>query len=114
VTGKEPWRFSQTVEEIFAAAARRRQESRELAHRNRRIIAERMGWPDGAIEVCEKLDLEFPGWHCNYWAEDVGWSKKGWYARPWGWRRGQKEKLFGDTVEELRAKLVDEARKAEP
>ncbi|MEU4560247.1 hypothetical protein AB0F72_17850 [Actinoplanes sp. NPDC023936] len=31
-----------------------------LADRNRRVIAERCGWPDGVLEECERLDYEHP------------------------------------------------------
>lgn len=34
----------------------------EMLARNRRLMAERRGWPAGALEVCERLDREHPGW----------------------------------------------------
>ncbi len=37
-----------------------------LAERNRRILAERLDWPDGAVEVCERLEVAHPGW-CVSW-----------------------------------------------
>jgi len=34
----------------------------ELSWRNRRIIAERMRWPAGALEACEEIERTHPGW----------------------------------------------------
>lgn len=34
----------------------------ELAAANRRLTAERAGWPRGALEMCEHLDAVHPGW----------------------------------------------------
>lgn len=30
--------------------------------RNRRLLAERLGWPAGALEACEDVERRFPGW----------------------------------------------------
>jgi len=38
----------------------------ELAWRNRQVIAERLGWPAGALEACEAIELAHPDWHPNY------------------------------------------------
>lgn len=29
---------------------------------NRRLMAERRGWPGGVLDTCERLDREHPGW----------------------------------------------------
>lgn len=42
----------------------------ELARRNRMIISVRTGWPDDALETCERLDREHPGW-------SVWWRRAG-------------------------------------
>lgn len=34
----------------------------ELGWRNRRIIAARVGWPDGALEACEAIERARPDW----------------------------------------------------
>jgi len=34
----------------------------EPAQRNRRIMAERLHWPPGALENCERIEAEAPGW----------------------------------------------------
>jgi hypothetical protein len=38
----------------------------ELAWRNRQIIAERLGWPAGALAACEAIELAHPAWYPNY------------------------------------------------
>lgn len=38
----------------------------QLAWRNRRILADRLGWPAGALAACEALDRRFPGWHTSW------------------------------------------------
>lgn len=38
----------------------------ELAWRNRRIIAERTGWPAGALEACEQIQAAHPAWDVNW------------------------------------------------
>ncbi|WP_189337004.1 hypothetical protein [Actinoplanes ianthinogenes] len=34
---------------------------------NRRVIAERLGWPDERLADCERLDHEHPGWSVTWW-----------------------------------------------
>ncbi len=36
----------------------------ELAERNRELIAERLKWPEGALEACRDLEDRSPPWHC--------------------------------------------------
>lgn len=54
----------------------------ELAHRNRRISARRMGWPAGALAECERLDLEHPGWRFCWLGENrnTGWERPAGFA----------------------------------
>ena len=57
----------------------------ELAARNRRIIAERTGWPEGALEECERLEAEHPGYSVSWFPEnkigDPAWHQDaGFYA----------------------------------
>jgi hypothetical protein len=53
-----------------------------LAARNRRVIAERCGWPDLAVETCEALDAEHPGWVTGWLdANDIpGWERPAGYV----------------------------------
>lgn len=39
---------------------------RGLVWRNRRLLAERLGWPAGALRVCEVLQRRYPGWHTTW------------------------------------------------
>ena len=34
------------------------------SERNREIVAERLGWPGGALEACRKIEAGAPGWYC--------------------------------------------------
>lgn len=38
----------------------------ELAYKNRRVIAERVGWPAGAVEACEAIDAAHDGWYTTW------------------------------------------------
>ena len=39
--------------------------------RNRELLAERLGWPDGAVDACRQVEAGHPGWH-------VWWSQNPW------------------------------------
>lgn len=74
---------------------------------NRRLIAERLGWPDGALDACLALEADFPRW-------SVYWTKGGLPPDP---RRGYRAfarvhwarfDAVAETPEELRERL-DEA-----
>jgi len=74
--------------------------------KNRALIAERLGWPDGALEACRKLEAEFPAWMV-FWTKgglprdpNPGYRAVTWNAR----RRGY---AYGKTAEELGAALRD-------
>jgi hypothetical protein len=56
---------------------------------NRRIIAERTGWPVGAVEACERIERDHPGrvvaWMHEYRCQTPGFDREeGFYA----WWRG--------------------------
>ncbi|GAA4595679.1 hypothetical protein BJY16_001756 [Actinoplanes octamycinicus] len=38
-----------------------------LPWRNRRVIAERLGWPHERLADCERLDRDYPGWSVTWW-----------------------------------------------
>lgn len=67
------------------------EQRRALAVRNRRILAERTGWPDGALQACEDFDARHPGWHCT-WLEAN--TIKGW-ERPAGFSVRQNGETHG-------------------
>lgn len=54
----------------------------DLRWRNRRVLARRGGWPAGALAECERLDVEYPGWHFWWLTENVfpGWERPAGFA----------------------------------
>jgi hypothetical protein len=62
----------------------------ELAAKNRRLLAERLGWPDGALEACEQLDQAHIGWYTN-WSPGGSPSRPDTcnYAQRWRQERGE-------------------------
>ena len=84
---------------------------------NMRLLAERLGWPGGALEACLALEAAHPGWRA-YWS-------RGPYGRPPqpGFRvryddgRGYRPaELYAEDPAELPARMaeVEEARPAWP
>lgn len=92
---------------------------RSLADRNRRLIAERLDWEAGAVEECERMEREFPGFDVAWFAESV--SEDPAFNRPAGfyaWRTGDqpgqmwsdgwhgRQEWYGVTIDNLRAQLA--------
>jgi hypothetical protein len=79
----------------------------ELAAMNLRILALRTGWPDGAIDECEKLQDASPGWSIS-WSPggNPSWAETGYYATRVGWHVTDALRyLHGATVDELAAAI---------
>lgn len=88
--------------------------------RNRRVIAERCNWPADAVEMCERLERERPGWLVSWMAaNDIpGWEHPDGYCasrddvrmpggdqmRPEDGRR-RRPAVFGATPDELRLRI---------
>jgi hypothetical protein len=56
----------------------------DLARKNQRLIAERTGWPDGALEACAELEDRYPGWYISWRRENTtpGFERPaGFYAK---------------------------------
>lgn len=84
---------------------------RELACRNRHVIAARVGWPDGAAEACEMIEMQHPDWYPNWWGGGSIWQPEpGFYARRWDSHRDDKA-LYGPTAWEL-TNAIDEWKRA--
>jgi hypothetical protein len=72
---------------------------------NRRLVAERLGWPDGALEACSALEADYPAWH-------VFWTRGGLPRSPErGFRaiheeRNRRTELYAPTAEDLRAQVA--------
>jgi hypothetical protein len=79
----------------------------ELARRNRRVFAERLRWPEGALEACEAIDQEHPGWTASYRHAQHGGDPAGYYANRWVHDPHDPGK-YGATPDELRAALPSE------
>jgi hypothetical protein len=95
----------------------------EFSNRNRRVVAERVGWPDGAVEECERLERQHPGYSVSWRDEDrtgpaTFHQERGFH----GWRTGDdpgymtygpageqhyvhRPEWYGETADELDAKL---------
>lgn len=99
----------------------------ELARKNRRLIADRLHWPDGAVGECERLELEFPSmevcWFSRWRSENPAFNREeGFYAwclgdqpgQMWGDTFHRRVEWYGATAEELTAKLPGELRKLAP
>jgi hypothetical protein len=69
--------------------------------RNRRVVAERLDWPDGHLETCERLDDEHPGWYTNWHPGDQCFTAMH-VVRLLSYRHARAR-----TAEELAAKLVE-------
>lgn len=81
----------------------------ELAWMNRAVLAERLDWPEGALEVCERIERQYPRWSVS-WREantvrgferpagfyGVDRDYKGWDPRP----------AYGATGSELAAAIA--------
>lgn len=77
----------------------------ELAAKNRRILAERVGWPGGAVEACEAFDATHPEWSATWHAGNDARPAPGYYAVRRKAVHGE-PMAYGATVQEL-AEQVD-------
>jgi hypothetical protein len=41
-----------------------------FARKNQKLIAERTGWPKGALLTCWRLERLYPGWHVSWLGEN--------------------------------------------
>lgn len=58
------------IDEFFAEREREERERAELAWNNRRVLAERLKWPAGALETCEEIERKYPGWSLFWMSEN--------------------------------------------
>lgn len=57
-----PQERAEIRERALAELAERERENRQRAWDNRRLIAGRWDWPDGALAECERVEREHPDW----------------------------------------------------
>ena len=75
----------------------------DLLRHNRRVMAERLGWPDGAVETCDWLQDAYPDWISGWQAEQAipGFEKPaGYYASRWH-RRSNEPAAYGADMLDL-------------
>lgn len=83
------------------------EQRRALAESNRRVIAERSGWPDGVLQACEDFDRRHPGWFA-FWRPE---NRRPGFEAPAGYiarRHGaldRDEGIFRSNVDALDALL---------
>lgn len=75
----------------------------ELVVANRRVMAARLDWPDGAVEACEQIDADHPGWSADYRHAYREWPA-GFYAAHDN-HSHLEPNLYGATPDELRAAI---------
>lgn len=86
----------------------------DLAWRNRQVLAERLGWPDGELETCEQLERDHPGWTFSWRPANTrrGFEcADGFHAQllgrtawsGWSW---EAVRIFAATAEEMRERLA--------
>ena len=77
----------------------------ELFRMNRRVLAERTGWPALAVEICEDIEDESPEWFVT-WSHGGGmlWKEPGFYAgrHDWRWSDPRPRYVYGATADDLR------------
>lgn len=81
----------------------------ELLAHNRRVMAKRMHWPEGALEACDKIAERFPGWIPGYdHGGKVGHHEwpAGYYASQPSPRHGEPQ-AYGTTAEALTAAIAE-------
>lgn len=85
-----------------------------MVMRNRRLIAERLRWPAGALDECLRLERECPGFEVAWFGEwkvaDPVWCRAegfyAWFAGDEPLHLGRKRReWYGATAAELKAKL---------
>lgn len=84
----------------------------DLGDRNRRLVAERLRWPEGALDECLKIQEDRPEYEVTWFGEwrVPGWEREaGYYA----WRVGdaplhngvRRREWYGITAEALWRRL---------
>lgn len=69
--------------------------------RNRQLIAERLDWPDGALDACIAIENDHPQW-AVYWVSGTTVSEPRRGYRAVAQVRWRIARAFGETPEELR------------
>jgi hypothetical protein len=70
-----------------------------LRRSNQRILAERLHWPNGAVQACQELEDRHPGWYLTWYATP-GWKRPAGFCATNGDARHQVE-IFRESAREL-------------
>lgn len=80
----------------------------DLVRKNQPLLAERLRWPDGALEACTRLMNGHPGWYVVWMAENTtpGFERP---AQFWAEFKHpfHRTEVTAPTVEAIEALLVD-------
>lgn len=78
----------------------------DMASRNEELLAERMGWPDGTLDIVRQLRTAHPGWVTIWSSGGIGaWRDAGYYAWPRTYTWPQHRYIYRAGPEELHAVL---------
>lgn len=80
------------------------QQVEDVPARNKRLIAERTGWPDGALAACNRIEQAHPAWRAWWAPENIAAGFEcptGFHAQFDGRHRSERITLFAPTPEEL-------------
>ena len=92
-----------TTDQILDNWHAERQARKAMRRHNRPLLAERLGWPAGVVQACDRLDDTFRDWSAG-WLPASAWS-----GRPAGFTaeyilRGS-VRVWGATAEEVAAAI---------
>jgi hypothetical protein len=80
----------------------------QLRRKNRAVLAVRQHWPEGALQACQDLEEQHPGWYVSWRGENTtpGFERPaGFYAT---YDHGlHKTEVFSPTLEAVESLLVD-------
>ena len=77
----------------------------QMRERNREVIAERLHWPEGALEATRQLEAEYRGYTVWWGTGRASNPKPGFYANRYS-DYGRKPTLYGETATGLQAQLA--------
>lgn len=83
-------------------------EAHGFSWRNRRVFAQRQGWPAGAVEACEAIEQAYPTWRPTWSPASIirGFERPaGYLATRQGGTRRDEPPAFGVTPQELVADI---------
>jgi hypothetical protein len=74
-----------------------------LRAQNKVLLADRLRWPEGALQACQELERRHPGWHVSWLGERIdGRRPAGFHASLEGWH---KVHLYAATVDRLEPEM---------